>query len=404
MCEAYLKTPMNSRPLDKAESVKLSKLSNAGLECSLIYLTGTGLSKSILDAIAPVRELLRQHGVHDYSKQGQGTSNKVFLAGTIFDKTGAAVEIDISLYRPETKKGDPRIWPYDLKLYAQADDVLAIFVSEKRIHLQNLSTDPMHDLDGSSSDLEIFLSSLQLDYDRVANELLAKLRDLAADGPIESVCEGDTAVGRTIETALGIAINSSKNPDYKGIELKAKRARSKTRSNLFAQVPDWSLSEFKSAREMVEHIGYDIEGGIRKLYCTVSTSGANSQGLLIDLDLDRKRLDELQQIDTSRRQVCMWQLDKLHDRLHEKHAETFWIKAKELRKGASKFFELESVKHTRRPSNNQFDRMIGSGEITVDHLIKKTATGKVTEKGPLFKIRGSSLNELFLGAAREYEL
>ena len=31
----------------------------------------------------------------------------------------------------------------------------------------------------------------------------------------------DTAVGRTLETALGIPINSAKEPDYRGIELKS---------------------------------------------------------------------------------------------------------------------------------------------------------------------------------------
>ena len=396
---------MKSRSLGKSESIKLSNLSDAGLECSLIYLTETGLNKSILDATAPVRDLLRQHAVHDYSQQAQGTSNKILLKGTLFDDAGVAIEIDISLYRPETKKGDPRIWPYDLKQYARANDILAIFVSNKKIHLQNLSADPVVNLDSSSSsELEIFLSSLKRDYDKVANELLAKLRNIAATGPLESVCEGDTAIGRTIETALGIPINSSRNPDYKGIELKTKRTQSKTRSNLFAQVPNWKLSEFKSAREMVERIGYDVDGGIRKLYCTVSTLNSNPQGLILDLDLDMKHLKELQKIDSSHQQVCMWQLDKLHKRLHDKHTETFWIKARELRKGAAKFFDLESVKHTRRPSNNQFNRMIESGEITIDHLIKKTTSGKVTEKGPLFKIRGSSLNELFLGTPREYIL
>ena len=96
---------MNSRPLDKSESIKLNKLSNAGLECSLIYLTQTGLKKSILDATAPVRDLLRNADVHDYSQQAQGTSSKVILSGTLFDESGSTVDIGISLYRPETKMG-----------------------------------------------------------------------------------------------------------------------------------------------------------------------------------------------------------------------------------------------------------------------------------------------------------
>ena len=54
----------------------------------------------------------------------------------------------------------------------------------------------------------------------VAFELLAMLRKIASAGPIPSMVDADTSVGRTLETALGIDINSSKQPDYKGIELK----------------------------------------------------------------------------------------------------------------------------------------------------------------------------------------
>ena len=38
--------------------------------------TPTGYKKSIMDAIAPVRELLYDAHVHDYQQQLQGTENK----------------------------------------------------------------------------------------------------------------------------------------------------------------------------------------------------------------------------------------------------------------------------------------------------------------------------------------
>jgi hypothetical protein len=40
---------MNTRQLDKIESRRLTRLAEAGLECCLIYLTATGMRKSILD-------------------------------------------------------------------------------------------------------------------------------------------------------------------------------------------------------------------------------------------------------------------------------------------------------------------------------------------------------------------
>ena len=110
----------------------------------------------------------------------------------------------------------------------------------------------------------------------------------------------------------------------------------------------------------------------------------NSQGLILDLDLDKEELHELIEKNRHSHPVCLWQLPKLHERLHQKHQETFWVEAEEQRTGSTVFFKLLNIKHTRRPSTQQFDRLIGSGEITIDHLIKKSAKNVVREKGPLF--------------------
>ncbi len=42
-----------------------------------------------------------------------------------------------------------------------------------------------------------------------------------------------------------------------------------------------------------------------------------------------------------------------------------------------------------------FELLIEQGEITLDHLIKKDSKGRVSEKGPLFKISTSALSMLF---------
>jgi hypothetical protein len=58
-------------------------------------------------------------------------------------------------------------------------------------------------------------------------------------------------------------------------------------------------------------------------------------------------------------------------------------------------FLFKKIEHTKKPIVTQFDILLDQGKITVDHLIKKTANGKVVEKGPLFKIKPSSLSLLF---------
>jgi hypothetical protein len=235
--------------------------------------------------------------------------------------------------------------------------------------------------------------------------LLKLLKEIALSGPIKAECEGDTAIGRSIETALGIKINSSGKPDFKGIEIKSGRSSvgrgSGTRATLFGCVPDWDLSALKSSREILEKFGYE-RGSDFKLYCSVSTHRANSQGLQFEVKEADRWLREFCAREPVQ-EVCIWRLDRLHAKLAEKHNETFWVKAQSIQRGGSEWFKLESVTHTTRPSLNQFDRLLTDGTVTMDHLIKRKA-GRITEKGPLFKIDRPRIGELFLGEPRNYSL
>lgn len=225
-----------------------------------------------------------------------------------------------------------------------------------------------------------------------ALELLLKLRAIATR-PLPASTVGDTAIGRAIETALGIDQNPSKNPDYKGIEIKsARQGKSKNRSTIFAQVPDWEQSSLKSSAEILDTYGYQ-RGTDFKLYCTLSTQTTNSQGLKFEILDDG---DTLASVHMEDGEVARWTGELLRKRLLEKHKETFWIKATSVNIGGVEHFNLLSVIHTRNPSLDQLMPLIEQGVITMDHLIKrKNGTGSVSEKGPLFKMKPAFLGLLF---------
>ena len=192
---------------------------------------------------------------------------------------------------------------------------------------------------------------------------------------------------------MGIDINSSKKPDYKGIEIKSYRDKPGNRKNLFAQVPDWNLSKFKSSEEILNAFGY-WRGEDYKLYCTVSASIRNSQGLRLNLDSDIRQLVENSD-KSSIGDFAIWQLETLHKRLIEKHNETFWVAADTEIFDGLEHFIYKKVEHTKRPILSQFDILLEQGIITLDHLIKRKPSGTVVEKGPLFKIKPNALNLLF---------
>jgi hypothetical protein len=390
---------MTMRRLTEIEETRLRAFTSLSVEVTLLEPTATGLKKSILDATFSVRRFLKDNQVHDYEVQKQGQESKILIAAELLSES-LVIPSQASLYRPTTKSGDPRIWFKGLPSYSKPNDIIAIIVHNNRLHVINITRIPVETIiqEKKSGPIWELLSEINSQATSVSQELLAKLKAIARQGFIPSVIDlkKDTAIGRTLETALGIKINSRKEPDYKGIELKSFRTSKAGRENrktLFAQVANWELSKFKSSAEILKNFGY-ARGSDFKLYCTVSTQVRNSQGLQFSLD---QKADHL--IETSSKEeigdFAVWLMADLRKRLVEKHAETFWVSAKSHLKEGNEFFEFQKVLHTKKPIASQFDILVEQGTITMDHLIKRVPSGRVSEKGPLFKIEASALEMLF---------
>lgn len=362
-------------------------LSNQGIDYGLLSITQTGLDKSIMDAVGSLRVYLKINEFHDYNEQMKGDSYRIKKKCIFSLNKDGAIETIVSLYRPESKNGDPRIWVYKLKRMAVAGDEIAFVIHDGILYVFNISSYFLHD---NSIVNDIIRKSEIISY-----ELLTLLKLIRQKGPLVSIANGDTGIGMTIEKALGILPNSSPAPDYKGIELKSARSKELTNSNrstLFAQVANWNISKLKSSAEILDKYGYERNGDLR-LYATINALKPNSQGLYFSVDIDNDCLNEVHHIDGN---VVSWLGDTLRSKLLEKHKETFWIKANSFEISGEEHFELESVIHTKNPLQNQFLILMEKGIITMDHLIKKKdMIGSVKEKGPLFKIHEKNLHLLF---------
>ncbi|WP_282131768.1 DUF262 domain-containing protein [Pseudoalteromonas aliena] len=128
---------MNTRDLTQNELEKTKILENTGITYELLFLTGTGLSKSILDATAPIAQLLKAQHVHDYDSQKNGTEHKVVVPCIILSN-GKREETKASLYRANTR-GDTRFWLGRLHNYASPEQVFALFIENDNIIALNLS-------------------------------------------------------------------------------------------------------------------------------------------------------------------------------------------------------------------------------------------------------------------------
>jgi len=385
------------RQLTNLELDRIKVLTEKSIELCLIEPTKTALEKHIMDATGSVRAYLKNKSIHDYEFQRQGASENGIQIETNLVSEKGILKSSTSLYRPKAKGkgGDPRIWISKLPVFANANDILAIIAFDYQLYVLNITQLELNKLVESSTPnpLQDLINEINQISNQVAEELLIMLSKIAAKGPVPAILQADTAIGRTLETLLGIDINSSKKPDYKGIELKSYRDKRGNRKNLFAQVPDWNLSKFKSSAEILNAFGYN-RGEDFKLYCTVSTLVRNSQGL--KLKMDTKMVQLIENSDKSSiGDFVVWGLETLHKRLLEKHNETFWIAADSVTIGGKEYFQYKKVEHTRKPIVSQFDILVEQGIITLDHLIKRKPSVSVVEKGPIFKLKPNALDLLF---------
>lgn len=378
---------IHMRPFNKFEEKNIAFLVNHNVDFTLVQITATGLKKSILDATAPMRTYFLEKEIHNYSEQLQGPEHKLLVPTKILDGENI-YKTKTSLYRPITKKGDPRLWIYELGAHTGADDIHAICVFNKEFFIINITRTDIAKCCESAvlTPLKEFIDEFYMSSSVVADELIQFFRSHEGEW-FESEVTADTGIGRTIETMLGISQNSNKTPDYKGIELKSHREKRSSKKNvLFTQTPDWDLSKLKSGKEIVRHFGYDCGDGRLTYQNTVQCGQPNSHGLGLNLN-QIKELLELQHYGDKVDDVAVWTLMKLHQRLGEKHHETFWIAVDNEYHDGKEFFRYRSIEHTRNPILPQFDILLDSAMITVDLLLSRpsghgdTYSFKIKKKG-----------------------
>ena len=380
-----------------------------GVPVAFLVPTPTGFGKSIMDATAPIRELLRNSCVHDYDQQSQGQNNKE-IVDTYIVRPDSLIQTDTSLYRPETKKGDPRIWIYNLKPYCQPCNLLALIVIERKIYVFNLSDRRIADSLFSKGFCYNILEEASHKDKLVSEELLNKLHIIHNRGFIPSITPGDPGVGDTLEHVLGIERNNSKAPDYKGIELKTTRLtrnggnRTTTRSTLFTRVPD----EGMSYRQIVDAYGkVQVPRGSTEarlqMYETLMCARVNAYDLILEVDVNNDKLNIMHQEERVRKYVSAWYLENLRKALLLKHHETFWVKAQSETRGGIEFFRYDKVLHTKNPNASLLAPLFEANKITVDLAAHYKPDGKWRDHGVLFKMMPDDL-PLLLGEPKEYIL
>lgn len=374
----------------------LALFNKFGLDVSFLVPTRTGFDKGYMDAVKPLRHYLKINNFHDYDTQQQGKSNKVIVEA-FFIHENIKEKTECALFRPSSKNGDPRIRISRLKKYAKPYNLIAFHVFRGDLYIINASNEKIirsiYNPVTPLGRIAYIASHTMSDH---AKELLFKINEINKMGPVKSKRLGSTGIGKTLEDLLGIKENSEKTPDYKGIEVKARRNLITSRkSALFTQSPDWALSPIGNAMALLKGYGYCINNTDElHLNCSVSASSVNSQSLMLSIPNKENQLWAIYKNNGKDKHLLTWQFDVLKSRLEEKHRETFWVYADCEKAGKIEYFHYNMVIHTQKPRIGQLEYLIEEGIITLDLMIKQKGN-RAKDHGYSFKIDQKHLQALF---------
>jgi hypothetical protein len=385
------------------------KLKAHGISPAFIVPTETGLEKAIMDATQLVRERLAEWGVHKFESQLQGTENKRTVQAVVIGRSGVRAEVPCSLYRPNTKSGDPRIWFSNLKRDAVPGDLIAICpcvdgtlvaINCSVINLDSLLDEGVVQIDGIPAGLydRSLLTVSVLQQNPYLEVLREKLRDLCAKSFVRTLRANDTGVGYTLETLLGIAANSNRSPDFHGIEIKSARRRTKMsgQTTLFSKTPDWTLSRLKGSAGILAERGVFNEARQRKqVIHEIGALRSNSYGMQLVVRESDDRLDQITNLEETKEFDVAWALSVLKQCVADKHGETVWVTAETRGRGESEEFWYNEARYTSGPDLMMLPLMLESGAITVHYTIKEKPGGGVKDQGYLFKMAAKHASTLF---------
>ena len=380
----------------------IEDLASHGVEGGYLVPTATALDKGIMDAHQSLRSFLKAKLFHDFDVQSQG--EKEVYECKLLGARGW-IPTKVSLYRPNTKNGDPRIWIYGLNEHARVNNLLVLLVVKGQLFVVNASGALWKTMHSPSTDFSNLIASAADESGAVEQELLELLRDIWSKGFIPSTNNADNGVGDTLENLLGIKRNSSKDPDYKGIEIKGSRkgvggSSRVSRSNFFSLVPNWDLSVCKNGSEIVERYGY-LKLGKKTLQVTLDNK-PNPQGLYLALSNSEAEVENLAQVSGVAEKVVLWKVEDLQRSLSEKHRATFWVKAESRKTKLGEEFHYQDALITSKPLVQNFGPLVAAGKISMDYTfswkLRKTGKPYLRDHGYLWKIHSRDFPLIFPAA------
>lgn len=224
-------------------------------------------------------------------------------------------------------------------------------------------------------------------------------------GYVKSTRKGPTGIGKTFEDLLDKKEDRESLPDYHGIELKTKRAYTKSYTTLFSLAPEGD-DEYQVKR-LRDKYGYFINNGtkIKVLMCSVqancSTFVANKYLFKLDVDREKERivLNVANQNFTVIDRKSYWSFGLIKSRLERKLPYLALVKAWTNYKDGEEYYKYYDIDFYKLKTFEEFLNLLESGTIRITFKVGVYKHGplknQINDKGTSFEIQEIDFCKLF---------
>lgn len=229
--------------------------------------------------------------------------------------------------------------------------------------------------------------------DAPLESLLGKFDEVKELGWVDSLRTGDTGIGYTFETLIGVEENNSREADYQGIEIKCKQTKAGNarggKINLFQQVPEWTQK--LSGMERLKLIGKQETDGTYSCHSQITALPNN-----LDLRLALKEIDQRIDLLKGSEEIGYWLYDVLQKRLLEKHSRAVFIKAN-VRNNKDKIqFKYDELIYCEKPSIERFIDLVKTRDIVFEFVMAER-NGKLRNHGYPWRLGHNELLDSLFG-------
>lgn len=220
------------------------------------------------------------------------------------------------------------------------------------------------------------------------------LEKIKSKGFIKSLRSGDTGIGFTLETELGIVENNLQIHDlsWEGepIELKAQRKTATSNITLFTKEGVKGTYDDVS---LLKKYGYSDVDGKTALRITITTKTFNPQGFKLAIDKNKKTLNIIHKNDGV---IWYYTIPSIMEKLSKKlSSNLLLVFADSRKKGTTEYFHFNEAYFLSKLSDTNFIKLLEEGKLVVEFRMFLRDNGTARNHGTGFRLNERYLKELY---------